>query len=261
MTGNAGSDLMQGDNGLLTRKTPLATGQWTFESTAITAGDDDTLIGDTLADPSIGRDIMIGGIGNDTFSLSIGDDIVAGEFLRVRFKPHGDGTDRVTSFLTPAVRDLDLLVQITLSVNLSSKSSVIVGPPEGINIELGFATDSNLAVLDRMDLLFLEDGLFGSAMMEGLFAGAGPNSVAGMQGFRLQSPDLVVGGGDIQTITDEAGEQTPAEPDGEAPAEREVQQGAALDEPEAEFGMTPFDLDAESSLSGWRMAGWRIGSS
>jgi hypothetical protein len=259
LTGRAGNDLMQGDNGLLTRKTPFETGQWTFESTAIEVGDDDVLIGDTLDDASVGLDVMIGGIGNDSFSLSIGDDIVAGEFLRVRFVPHGDGTDRVTSFLTPALRDLDLLVQITLGVNLSSKSSVIVGPPEGLNIEFGFPTDINVSILERMDLLFLPDGLFGVALLEGLLSEDALDLVAGTQGFRLQSPNGVLNGGEVQTIIEETNGAAPSNED--APTAPEVQQDAALDGIGTDFATVQDTADDAGNLGGWRMAGWWLGSS
>ena len=262
LIGNAGNDLMQGDNGLLTRETPRATGQWTFESTAIDVGDDDTLIGDTLDDPDVGRDIMIGGLGNDLFSLGVGTDIVAGEFLRVRFVPRGDGTDQITSFLTPALRDLDLLVQITLGVNFSSESTVIVGPPEGVNIAFGFPTDANASILDRMDVLFLEEGLFGDALMGGLLSEDGANLIAGLQGFRLQSPEGIAGGSDAQLLLDDSNGATPAEePSGETAPEPEVQEDASLGGLDAEFAATQDASTGKGGLSGWRMAGWRIGTS
>ncbi len=263
LIGNAGNDLMQGDNGLLTRLSPFATGERTFESTAITDGDNDTLIGDTLDDPNVGRDVMIGGIGNDSFSLGVGNDIVAGEFLRVRFIPTGNGRELVTSFLTPALRDLDLLVQITLGVNFSSGSSVIYGPPEGTNIEFGFPTDTRAAGFARMDLLFLDDDLLGDALMQGLLSEDGMRMVNGLTGFRLQSPEAILGGAqaallDATNAATPSGEGEPADTgQGTAP---EVQEDAALRALEAEFASARAAAAEDGSNGGWQLGGWRIGT-
>ncbi|MEC8042672.1 MAG: hypothetical protein VX181_18585, partial [Pseudomonadota bacterium] len=263
LTGNAGDDLMQGDHGLLTRELPLATGQWTFESKDITEGGDDVLIGDTLADPDIGRDFMIGGIGNDTFSMSIGTDVVAGEFLRVRFEKDQAGEETITSFLTPAVKDLDLLVQITLGVNFASEASAIVGPPEGVNVDFGLPGDVRISITDRMDLIFLLEDMLTGAMMEGLLSEQAASEVAGLQGFRMLTPEILATFGVDPAVLEQEGD-APAEPAAQ-PADPNVVEPSLPNPEEAQnlFGVTPeaTETAAAAPQGGWRMAGWRLGSS
>jgi Ca2+-binding RTX toxin-like protein len=261
LIGRAGDDLLQGDNGLLTIEGPYAKGLRTFESTFIKEGGDDTLIGDTINKPDIGHDIMIGGIGNDLFSLSIATDIVAGEFLRVRFKPTGNDRELVTSFLTPAVRDLDILVQITLGVNFASQASVLVGPPVGANIELGFSDDTTLSVFERMDLLFLEEGIFSEALLQGLLSE--DDLSAGLFGFRMQSPEAVVGGANTEILdgsnaVEPQGDGNSSGTGGEGTAP-DLEEEAALQALQEQFVAMQAGSD-EDHDRGWQMAGWRIGT-
>jgi hypothetical protein len=269
LTGNLGNDLLNGDNGLLTRMTPFASGQRTFESTAITDGGNDTLIGDTLDDPETGFDVMIGGIGNDTFSLSLGTDIVAGEFLRVRFVPTGGDRDLITSFLTPAVRDLDLLVQLTLGVNFSSERTVIVGSPEGTNIDIGFPGDARVSILDRMDLLFLDGGIFGAALMEGLLSEDDLSLISGLTGFRLQRIEGVLGGAGDALLDATNAAEPPSDENGTGEqgasgtgqgTAPEVQEDPALRALEAEFATARAAAAEDGTDGGWQMGGWLIGT-
>ncbi|WP_138919438.1 calcium-binding protein [Oceanicola sp. S124] len=157
LDGGAGNDFMAGDGGLIHVDPVDNTYEITFESTEIEVGGPDTLIGGE------GRDVMLGGIGNDTFDLNIAEDIVAGEFARVRMRPDPNSSEPdkevVTSFLTPAVRDIDLLAQITMGVNFSSgKTEVEVVPGSD---PLGTATAvpsvSQMLAGMRVDLVLSED--------------------------------------------------------------------------------------------------------
>ncbi|MBL4628413.1 MAG: calcium-binding protein, partial [Roseicyclus sp.] len=259
LIGNLGNDLMQGDNGLLTRLSPFATGERTFESTHIREGGDDTLIGDTEADPNLGNDVMIGGIGNDKFSLGAGTDIAAGEFLRLRFVPSGNGKDLVTSFLTPAVRDLDILVQITLGVNFSSGRSEITVLTDDREMVLGGGADLSLFSTDRLDLLFLDADLFSDAMMKELLSLFASGGGTGLTGFRMISEEQLLGGAGQSPLT-ENGTPPADQGQGNAPALDESSlQGGDGDLRQLESEVAAF-IAQSSRAPSWQMGGWRIGT-
>jgi Ca2+-binding RTX toxin-like protein len=250
LDGSAGNDLMQGDNGLLRREGEWNTGEWTFESTYIRTGGDDTLIGGE------GRDVMIGGIGNDLFSLFVGDDIVAGEFLRLRFILRPDGTELITSFLTPAVRDLDVLVQITAGVNLHWGRTVVDPLPSlGMPGDGAMEVDLGKLLGDRYDVLFLDDALYGAAILEGLISMV--DAAAGapeLSGFRLSSSEVLV----LETAP--AAQPGTDEGEGESPRD-----GAGVETDDTAIlelalrKMAGTLVAGNGAETGSQMKGWRMG--
>ncbi len=266
--GAAGNDYLAGDNALLYR-TVLSDGivEWTFESTAIEVGGDDTLIG------GADNDIMTGGFGDDLFDLSIADDLAVGEFLRVRFE-QTVATDEevITSFLTPAVRDLDLLAQVTLGVMGVSKSS-------GERAEPVSSSLSNVvAMTSRLDIV-------PSAQLSRPIPLSVPQTVEsandlnlGLTGFSFVTP---AEGGDAEAFETmpEAEQTPPVSGEGDTPAEPmpEASTDAASEEPsddsgDADPGETSGSDDNENAEpvtdnevpsievadNGWFLVGWKI---
>jgi len=250
LDGRGGNDLMTGDNGLLTRVGDYATGERRFESSFIREGGDDTLIGGE------GRDIMIGGIGNDRFSLFIGDDAVAGEFLRVRFVPVSGDVELITSFLTPALRDLDILVQITMGVNDRWGRSEITGLRDGVPEVAGDAfgglgnLDFGKLLGERFDLLFLKDDLYGAALIEGMFALA---DLPELRGFRIPSEAmLILDAAPAATPGDGSSAPQPEQGSGDG---AEPGDGAALQD-----ALLQMLASADGAQGGWQLNGWRLRS-
>jgi hypothetical protein len=241
LDGRSGDDLMSGDGALIHRDPAVGNGQITFESRDIRAGGADTLIGGD----GNGYDILYGGIGNDLFDLDIGYDIAVGEFARVRLQPRPSGPDLVTSFLTPAMRDLDLLAQITLGVNLASSKTTVEEVPGTTIIDLGDLSGIRFYVV-------YDEGSFGLWALAGAGdAGRfGDIRMPGLIGFNALSADSLLM---EQPIAEEGeAEQQPSTdgrvPDGADGEGSEVEAGALSDQPQV----------AASGKGGWKMTGWRL---
>jgi Ca2+-binding RTX toxin-like protein len=269
LDGNGGNDLIIGDGGLLHRVvSPAGVTEVTFESTDIELGGDDTLIGDE------GRDIMFGGIGNDKFDLDFKDDIAAGEFARVRFEVSPDGSELITSFLTPAVRDLDIIVQIVLGLNGASKSTTLNEVQATEVVGLGFPVPAlTIDMLQRLDALLLNHGFIGSDASSAVQEDEWP--APGLFGYELLSqPNLLSRLPVINTLISEP-EQTPEDPDVPQQDGANMSQGSqappieglSWTAPRSATAIHYYDeviasanARASASASGWQMAGWRIHS-
>lgn len=259
LEGGAGDDFISGDGALITR---AKGGLITVESRDIRDGGDDTLIGDA------GFDVMMGGIGDDTFDLEIADDIVVGEFVRLRLQPQSGGRDLVVSFLTPAVRDLDLLAQITLGVNFASGRSVVT-PVTGPSVNLSRLADV------RLDLVMAENDAALRSLLAALFDSGldgeddGEWAVPGLFGFGGLSSEVLLTTAPPPDIpqAEMAPEEPPAETEETPPAADEEQGGTAPPLEEARLGLDDADVAAgqvgqpvpgEAAQGGWRMTGWRV---
>ena len=262
LDGRAGDDLLSGDGALL-RRDPAASDLVTFESRDIRAGGDDTLIGGP------GLDVLFGGIGSDIFDLTIGEDVVAGEFSRVRLQPDASGKETVTSFLTPAVRDIDLLAQITLGVNFASARSEVaeVGRP----LSLDLSTMEN----ERLDVLLDDLAPARAETLMDMVSAMGPpdEPVPGLLGFTYLSeePPFTAApepqtGDDAQQPAQQTQDGAPdaqptpepedaeAQPDGGEQAALPPAGRNAAPGPDASGALT----DGADGAAGWRMTGWAI---
>jgi Ca2+-binding RTX toxin-like protein len=255
LKGSAGDDFISGDGALITRSPESPNGLITLESRDIREGGDDTIIGDA------GFDVLMGGIGDDTFDLQIADDIVVGEFVRLRLEPQSGGRDLVVSFLTPAVRDLDLLAQITLGVNFASNRSVVTPVAAPGMLDLDQLRDT------RLDLLFAENDAALQTLLSELFAGGldGEDDedgfVPGLYGFGGLSTRSLLS---TTPLPDAPPPEAPAEPAEEQPETEEREGGSAPELDEASLGAGEADLSLADlgepfeAMAGWRMAGWRV---
>ncbi|WP_273523437.1 hypothetical protein [Rhodosalinus sediminis] len=272
LDGQAGDDLISGDGALL-RRDPGAGDLITFESVDIRAGGDDTLIGGP------GRDALFGGIGSDLFDLTIGEDIVTGEFARVRLQPEASGEETVTSFLTPAVRDIDLLAQITLGVNFSSVRSEIAEAPAPATAPGAAMLDLRLREASRLDLLLDQLAPEQAETLMDMVSAMDPpeEAVPGLLGFTYLSDEPPFAevpeppapdpqGGDAPQPASPEGQagapEAPAAEQPEAPAEEEAEARAtpSAAEPRARqaglaSGAVAGDADG---AAGWRMTGWAL---
>ncbi len=247
-------------------------GQITVESRDISAGGNDTLIGDA------GFDLMMGGIGNDTFDLNMREDIAVGEFIRIRLMPQGAARDLVVSFLTPAVRDLDLLAQITLGLNFSGGRTEVRAVPAPAPVTLAPLRDVrlDLVLVDDSDALReLRDRLVDAGMDGELGA---DETVPGLSGFgAVGGENLLTGQIPTDELpvedVDEGGETPPPPPADDAAAadgaDGEGDQGTAPPLDEARAPATPLDtapwavaeLDQAMNAAGaggWKITGWRV---
>ena len=264
LKGNEGNDFLSGDGALLQREPTVLNGQITIESRDIREGGDDTLIADD------GFDLLMGGIGKDTFDLDIGQDVVVGEFIRLRLDPRPGEMDLVVSLLTPAVRDLDLLAQITLAMNSPSDPTVPPQAPEAFSL-------APLADM-RLDLILVEGGGALDELRERLLdAGlnldeAGEEAVPGLFGFgAIAGEDLLSGQVPPDAPGDGDGEAPLADGD-TAPSEAETGEGEPPPADEARAPSQPLgaaetaswavvDADGAANVTGtggWKMMGWRV---
>jgi Ca2+-binding RTX toxin-like protein len=267
LEGNDGGDFLLGDGGLLTRLLiqPPSGFQLTLESTDITEGGDDSIFGGE------GLDVVLGGIGNDLLSFVFKDDIAAGEFARVRFDIQPDGSEKLSSFLTPAVRDLDIIVQAFLGVSTEVARSTIVNVQDVQFFSLGSAPLADLTMRPELrgDVIFVASGLTGSIMVSGSSEGDDGVPAVGLFGYEmLGEPELLRLLPEIQRLFQGEGEgEVPAETEGTTP-EGEVVEEAALTLPMGPPFVSSSDVTLgepgqTASANGWRMngTGWRMTAS
>jgi Ca2+-binding RTX toxin-like protein len=267
LEGNDGGDFLLGDGGLLTRLLiqPPSGFQLTLESTDITEGGDDSIFGGE------GLDVVLGGIGNDLLSFVFKDDIAAGEFARVRFDILPDGSEKLSSFLTPAVRDLDIIVQAFLGVSTEAVRSTIVNVQDVQFFSLGAAPLADLTMRPELrgDVIFVASGLTGSIMVPGPSEDDEGVPAVGLFGYEMLSePELLRLLPEIQRLFQGEGEgEVPAETEGTTP-EGEVVEEAALTLPMGPPFVSSSDVTLgepgqTASANGWRMngTGWRMTAS
>ena len=262
LKGNEGNDFLSGDGALLQREPTVLNGQITIESRDIRDGGDDTLIADD------GFDLLMGGIGNDLFDLDIGQDVVVGEFIRLRLDPRPGEMDLVVSFLTPAMRDLDLLAQITLAMNSASGRTELSKAPAPFSL-------APLGEM-RLDLILVEGGDALDELRERLrdagfdLDDPGEEVVPGLFGFgAIAEEDLLTGQVPSDSLPPESEGEAPPADEGNAAPEGETGAGAAAPDDEAQAPSQTLDTaawdvaEAEAAAhatgaGGWKMMGWRV---
>ncbi|PJE29639.1 hypothetical protein CVM39_06955, partial [Pseudooceanicola antarcticus] len=269
LDGMSGHDYIAGDGGLIHVDPIDGTYEITFESTEIEVGDDDTLIGGE------GQDVLLGGIGNDSFDLNIADDIVAGEFARVRMRPDPNSSEPdkevLTSFLTPAVRDIDLLAQITLGVNFSSgKTEVeVVSGSDPVGEAAAVPSVSQMLAEMRVDLVLNEDEVGENEDLAALLEvfDEPEEAVPGMTGFTYMLTEAPLLGQEAQTPEDEeapADDGTPPETGGEAPPLEDARAVPFGEGSDTALGWALAAGEKVANTSGaeapsWKITGWRFG--
>jgi Ca2+-binding RTX toxin-like protein len=257
LDGRDGADLMTGDGGSLFRTPELR--EIMFETLDITSGGNDTLIGGE------GRDVMFGAMGDDKFDLSLVDDIVVGEFARVRLTVVESGEEQVTSFLVPAVRDLDLLAQLTLGLNGASNPTADTEDVTETADEVKTTDVSSILAGTRVDLVLTEgEAARDAALVAAVSAQA---SAPGIAGFKvLSEPSLLAAPAEDQSVPSDGATEgaapvqegdAPAPADDPAPAEEE-QQGRLEDGGVTRLvGLLPPEEESVGT-KGWRILNWRI---
>jgi len=264
--GGAGSDLLDGgrsndmiaaDGGLMSRDTDkLGRERHTFETIDFFSGDADTLIG------GHGQDVMFGGHGGDKFQLNLADDIVAGEYARVRIVDFASGRNLVTSFLSMAPRGTDLLVQTMLGLENQTRVPVRAKTLPAMDVvDNGLkVTELSLRPDDRADLFLVTDGaLLGANVQIGtkVQIDADPGSIPGLAGFSyLATPNLL--SDELPSLLeDKTLPETDAVPAPEATTLFNLQQNEQGD-PEA-VEVAALEQAAVSEKSGaWKFLGWAL---
>ena len=159
----AGRDYMTGDGGIYHREGPVGSGLTTFETLGVGIGGSDTLLGGP------GQDVLFGGVGNDSFELDFDGDIAAGEYARVRFQENGDTAGTVVSFISPSMRDADLILQRNWGMNRGGDKTVMI---DVAKTQQPLQSDAFVVLrLDgRGDLVLVDEGLAAAAVLAGLGA-------------------------------------------------------------------------------------------
>jgi Ca2+-binding RTX toxin-like protein len=260
LDGREDADLITGDGGSLFRTPELR--EIMFETFDITSGGNDTLIGGE------GRDVMFGAMGDDKFDLSLVDDIVVGEFARVRLTVVESGDEQVTSFLVPAVRDLDLLAQLTLGLNGASNPTADTENVTETADEVKTTDVSSILAGTRVDLVLTEGEAARDAALAALMAAVSAQASApGIAGFTvLSEPSLLAAPAEDQSVPSDGATEgsapvqegdAPANEDGPTPAEEE-QQGRLEDGGVTRLvGILP-PKEESVGTKGWRILNWRI---
>jgi hypothetical protein len=233
-----------------------------FETLDITSGGNDTLIGGE------GRDVMFGAMGDDKFDLSLVDDIVVGEFARVRLTVVESGEEQVTSFLVPAVRDLDLLAQLTLGLNGASNPTADTEDVTETADEVKTTDVSSILAGTRVDLVLTEGEAARDAALAALVAAVSAQASApGIAGFTvLSEPSLLAAPAEDQSVPSDGATEgaapvqegdAPAPADDPAPAEEEQQGRLEEGGVTRLVGLLPPEEESVGT-KGWRILNWRI---
>jgi hypothetical protein len=208
---------------------------------------------------------MFGAMGDDKFDLSLVDDIVVGEFARVRLTVVESGEEQVTSFLVPAVRDLDLLAQLTLGLNGASNPTADTEDVTETADEVKTTDVSSILAGTRVDLVLTEgEAARDAALVAAVSAQA---SAPGIAGFKvLSEPSLLAAPAEDQSVPSDGATEgaapvqegdAPAPADDPAPAEEE-QQGRLEDGGVTRLvGLLPPEEESVGT-KGWRILNWRI---
>jgi hypothetical protein len=246
LSAGGGVDLLSGDGALIWRESTSPSAIVTFESVDIPEGGDDTLIG------GAGQDFMFGGIGNDLFDLDLSEDVVVGEFARIRLATDTADSFKATSFISPAVRDLDRLNMATRALNDADRRTEMT--------KTGFqARGSDLAKLarTRMDVLFGDRiDLRPGAEEEG-----DGEPMPGLRGFStlFDASQLVPSNGPAE-IDDGAAEGQAPEESGPAPGAGAITEDEAAEADAPEDAGAVEEAAADAPRRGWTIAGWAVRS-
>ena len=251
LDGGRSNDMIAGDGGLMSRDIDERRRErHTFETIDFFSGDADTLIG------GHGQDVMFGGHGGDKFQLNLADDIVTGEYARVRIVNFASGTNLVTSFLSMAPRGADLLVQTMLGLENRARVPVRAKTLPAMDVvDIGLKmTELSLRSDGRADLLLVTDGALLGANVQ---IDADPRSTPGLAGFSyLATPNLL--SDELPSLLeDKTLPETDAVPASETTTLFNLQQHEQ-DDPEAVEVAALEQVAGPAKLGAWKFLGWAL---